>query len=259
MSAHISSPLPTRYLRHIALIGAEGQTKLSKARVAVVGLGGLGSVSSTYLAAAGVGKLILIDHDVVSEDNLNRQILYSTGDLGKPKAVVAEKKLRELNPIISVEGVQEKLDESNVDRLLGEADIVVDGLDSWEARLAVDSYAWESGKPFVHGAAERFYGQVTVISRGETGCLACIAPSPLPPPACTSIIGPAAAITASLQVMEVIKILTGVGRPAKNRLIVINVAQPAIEEIKIVPMDCERCRSLLRASASTSASAATCQ
>lgn len=258
MSESSGGVLAARYARQLSLLGIDGQKKLQQASVAVVGLGGLGSVSSTYLAAAGVGKLILIDHDVVSEDNLNRQILYSTSDIGRLKAKVAERRLRDLNPTISVEGVAERLSQENTESLLREADVVVDGLDSWESRLAVDCYAWESGKPFVHGAVERYYGQVTVISRGETGCLACITPVPLPPPACTSIVGPAAALVASIQAMEVIKILTGIGRPAKNRLVIINALAPSIDEIAIAPAKCEECRARLRASASLSASPQAC-
>jgi molybdopterin/thiamine biosynthesis adenylyltransferase len=162
-----------RYSRQLPLLGALGQLRLLETSVAVVGLGGLGSLVSLYLAALGVGKLVIVDYDVVGVENLNRQILYTTDDVGKSKALVAERRLRELNPLVEVEARNVKITRDNVAEALEGADIVVDGLDDWRTRLVLDEYTWETGKPYVHAAADSYYGQVTVMQRGVTTCLRC--------------------------------------------------------------------------------------
>lgn len=238
-----------RYSRQLPLLGAMGQVKLLESNVAVVGLGGLGSLVSLYLAAMGVGRLIIIDFDEVGVENLNRQILYTTDDIGRPKALIAEKRLKSLNPLVEVEARNVKVTRENVDEILGDADIIVDGLDDWRTRLIIDEYAWETGKPYVHAAVDSYYGQVTVFQRGITTCLACITPKPIPEPGCRAIVAPTVGIAASIEVMEVVKLVTKVGQPLYNRLIVINALRPSIDEVQLKPtMDCGKCREKLLAS-----------
>lgn len=235
-----------RYSRQIPVLGASGQLKLLESKVAVVGLGGLGSLISMYLAAMGVGKLIIIDHDIIGVENLNRQILYSTGDVGKPKAEVAGRKLSDLNPLVEVEARNIKVTRDTVGEALKGADIVVDGLDDWRTRLVIDEYIWERGIPYVHAAADTYYGQVTVIVPGKTTCLACITPKPIPETGCRAIVAPTVGIVASIEVMETLKLVTGMGQPSMNKLIVVNALKPSIEEVSIRPdIDCGECRRAL--------------
>jgi molybdopterin/thiamine biosynthesis adenylyltransferase len=235
-----------RYSRQLPLLGALGQLRLLETSVAVVGLGGLGSLVSLYLAALGVGRLIIVDYDVVGVENLNRQILYTTDDVGKPKALVAERRLRDLNPLVEVEARNVKITRDNVAEALEGADIVVDGLDDWRTRLVLDEYAWETGKPYVHAAVDSYYGQVTVIQRGVTTCLACITPKPIPEPGCRAIVAPTVGITASIEVMEVLKLATKIGQPSYNKLIVIDSLKPSIDEVPLKPTtDCTKCREKL--------------
>jgi len=235
-----------RYSRQLPLLGALGQLRLLETSVAVVGLGGLGSLVSLYLAALGVGKLIIVDYDVVGVENLNRQILYTTDDVGKPKALVAERRLRELNPLVEVEARNVKITRDNVAEALEGADIIVDGLDDWKTRLVLDEYAWETGKPYVHAAVDSYYGQVTVIQRGVTTCLACITPKPIPEPGCTAIVAPTVGITASIEVMEVLKLAAKIGQPSYNKLIIIDTLKPSIDEVPLKPTtECTKCREKL--------------
>jgi molybdopterin/thiamine biosynthesis adenylyltransferase len=235
-----------RYSRQLPLLGALGQLRLLETSVAVVGLGGLGSLVSLYLAALGVGRLIIVDYDVVGVENLNRQILYTTDDVGKPKALVAERRLRELNPLVEVEARNVKITRDNVAEALEGADIIVDGLDDWRTRLVLDEYAWETGKPYVHAAVDSYYGQVTVIQRGVTTCLACITPKPIPEPGCRAIVAPTVGITASIEVMEVLKLATKIGQPSYNKLIIIDSLKPSIDEVPLKPTtECTKCREKL--------------
>ncbi|MCX8195487.1 MAG: HesA/MoeB/ThiF family protein [Acidilobaceae archaeon] len=235
-----------RYSRQLPLLGAGGQIRLLGSRVAVVGLGGLGSLISLYLAALGVGKLILIDPDKVGLENLNRQILYSTSDIGRPKARAAAERIAALNPLVEVESYEERVTEENAEEVLEGADIIMDGLDEWRSRLVLDQYAWEKGKTLVHGAAERYYGQVTVVERGRSNCLACIAPKPPAERGCSGVVAPTVGIVASIEVMEALKVMTGIGEPAYNKLIVVDARRPAIDEIALKHMSCEECRSRIR-------------
>jgi len=231
-----------RYSRQLGLLGVEGQLRLAEATVAVVGLGGLGSVAALYLAAAGVGRLILVDRDNVEPSNLNRQILYVEADVGKPKAVVAAERLSKLNPRLDAVPVPEEVDEGLARWIAGEADVVVDALDNWEARLLLDEAAWLKGKPLVHGAVEALRGQATTVKRGVTGCLACIAP-PAPRRGCTAILGPAAGVIGSIEALEAVKVLAGAGEPLYNKLLYLDLARGvSTHVIPLKPLPCEACR-----------------
>ena len=230
-----------RYSRQLPMIGARGQIDLASSTVAVVGLGGLGSLVSYYLAAAGVGKILLIDGERIELNNLNRQILYSTRDVGEWKAEVAAQRLRELNPDIDIEPVRTEISADNVNRILGEADGIVDGLDDWRARLVLDEYSQKTGKPLVHGAVDGFYGQMTVIVPGKTPCLACIAPKDLGYRGCRAALGAAVGLVAVLEALDTIKLLTRIGNPAIGRLLIIDAFNSRIEEITLKPVECGRC------------------
>ena len=231
-----------RYSRQLGLLRVDGQLKLLESTIAVVGLGGLGSIIAYYLAAAGAGRLILVDKDNVEASNLNRQLLYYTSDIGKPKAVIAAERLEKLNPNIEAVSVPEELDWGLARRLAKEADVIVDALDNWRARLLLDEAAWYMGKPLVHGAVEALRGQATTVKRGVTGCLACIAP-PKPQQGCTAILGPAAGVIGSIEALEALKLVTGVGEPLYNKLLYIDLTRGlSAHEIPLKPLPCERCR-----------------
>lgn len=161
-----------RYDRQIMVWGVEGQEKLKRSTVAVVGTGGLGSPVAYYLAAAGIGRIILVDSEYPELSNLNRQILHWEEDIGRnPKPISAEWKLRRFNSSIEVVPKVVKLTEDNVDEVLRDADVIVDCLDSFKTKFVVDDYSQRTGKPLVHGAVERTYGQVTTIVPGKTKSL----------------------------------------------------------------------------------------
>ncbi len=204
-------------------LGEAGQEKLAKARVAVVGVGGVGSVSSLYLALAGVGYIRVIDQDVLEPHNLHRQILYTPGDLHYPKAEAAAKTLQKHNPLIEVEAVSENVNAGNVERLLSGVDVVVDGLDNMPTRQLVNRACVKLGVPYVFGAAVGLEGNLSVFYPPQTGCLECLIPSGSGGgDTCDTrgIIGATAGVIGSLQATETIKLIAGIGKPLKGKLLV---------------------------------------
>lgn len=205
-----------RYSRNIALseIGQKGQDKLSSAKVLVVGAGGLGCPVLQYLAAAGIGKLGIIDNDVVEESNLQRQVLYGTSSLGINKAIAAKKRLEDLNPTISIHAFSEKLSGSNVIPLFEAYDIIVDGTDNFETRYLINDAALITNRPVVYGAIYKFEGQLSVFNY-ENGpsyrCLFAEPPKNGEVPNCSEIgvLGVLPAIIGSMQANEVLKIILG--------------------------------------------------
>jgi len=224
-----------RYDRQIRIegFGREGQEKLKKARVAIIGLGGLGCPSSTYLAAAGVGYLKLVDKGIVDLSDLNRQFLYSHEDLGLPKAEVAARRLRALNPHVEVEPVGAELDGRGLLDLLGDVDLVVDGLDNWRTRFLINEACVRLGIPFIHAGVRSFYGQLTTIMPGEGPCLRCIIKASPPEEGIIPVLGPVPAVLGALQALEAIKIITGVGRPLVGRLLIFDGLEMRLEEIYV--------------------------
>ena len=214
------------YSRQTAMkeLGAKGQQRLSKSKVAVVGSGGLGTVSSLYLALAGVGYLRLIDQDTIELQNLHRQILYTSADVHYPKAEVAAKRLQELNPLIKAEAVTENLNAGNVERLLADVDCVVDGLDNMATRYVVNRACVKLKVPYVFGAAIGIEGNLSVFAPPETGCLECLMPnlsdSDLLNCATRGVIGATPGIIGAMQAMETIKLLADVGPTLKGKLLV---------------------------------------
>ena len=167
-----------RFLRQIPLIGEEGQEKLGKARILVAGVGGLGSAIAIYLAAAGVGYIRIVDEDLVENSNLNRQILYHEEDIGACKATVARQTIHAFNHDTEVDAVCRHIDDSTVRELVLGTDLILDGMDNFAARYILNRAGLEEKIPFIHGAVNGFYGQMTTIIPGVTPCLRCIVPVP---------------------------------------------------------------------------------
>ena len=205
-------------------IGEKGQQKLAKSKVAIVGAGGLGTVSSLYLALAGVGYIRLIDQDTIELHNLHRQILYNTDDLNYPKTEVAAKRLEKQNPLVTVEAIPENVNADNVERLLTGVDCVVDGLDNMVTRYLVNRACVKLNSPYVFGAAIGIEGNLSVFAPPETGCLECLMPNLSDSDMLTcntrGVLGATTGIIGSLQAMEAIKLLAGVGSTLKNKLMV---------------------------------------
>ncbi len=214
------------YSRQLVLkeLGPDGQKKLAESKVAVVGLGGLGTVSSLYLALAGVGCLRLIDQDTVEPHNLHRQVLYTPKDLGYPKAEVSAKKLMEVNPFIKVEAFPENVNAGNVEKLLKGVDCVVDGLDNMRTRYIVNRACAKLKIPYVFGAAIGIEGNLSVFAPPETPCLECVLPKiddkTLPTCDVRGVLGATPGIIGTMEAIEAIKLLTGIGKPLKGKLMI---------------------------------------
>jgi adenylyltransferase/sulfurtransferase len=207
-----------RYRRQYILpeIGRHGQFRLARSRVLIVGIGGLGSISANYLTAAGVGYIRIVDGDVVSPDNLNRQILHATRDLGRPKVVSAAEKLRQLNPGCHIDPIYESISDDNGRTLADGCNLIVDGTDNREARYALNRIALSSGIPFIFGGIKGWNGNASIFIPGKTGCFACVFPkNRTSDPFAKSeremigVLGPAAGIIGSIQSMEALNILLG--------------------------------------------------
>lgn len=208
-----------RYHRQILMLGEAGQEKLKAARVLIAGAGGLGTVISLYLAAAGVGTLRVVDCDVVEASNLNRQILHWGGDIGRPKTASVSEKLADLNSLIRVEEVAGRIDETSIDAITEDCDLIVDAMDNFPTRYLLNRTALRKGIPFIHGAVRGLYGQATTVLPGKTPCLRCIFPGS-PPREIFPIIGATCGVIGSIEATEVIKLLTGRGEPLAGRLFI---------------------------------------
>jgi molybdopterin/thiamine biosynthesis adenylyltransferase len=208
-----------RYSRQITFIGEEGQERLKAAHVVLAGAGGLGCPAATYLAVAGVGRLTIIDSDRVEMTNLNRQILHWEQDIGRNKTVSAKEKLGAMNPDLFIEDICGVITGQNASALIGEAALIIDALDNFPARYALNQAALEHGIPVIHGAVSGYDGHITTIIPGETACLQCIFPDP-PGGSEFPIIGTTAGIIGLMQAHEAIKFLTGRGTLLKNRLLI---------------------------------------
>jgi adenylyltransferase/sulfurtransferase len=219
-----------RYSRQIMLFGEEGQEQLKKATIFIAGAGGLGSPISIYLAAAGVGKIVLVDNDVVERTNLNRQILHYDQDIGRKKTDSALETLQAINPDIVVEVIDTTIDETNVCTLVEGADGIVDALDNFPTRYLLNRIAVEIKIPFFHGAIRGLYGQATTILPGKTGCLQCLFPHP-PSKETFPVVGITPGFIGMVQATEVVKYLVGAGELLANRLILWNGEQMVMEEI----------------------------
>jgi adenylyltransferase/sulfurtransferase len=215
-----------RYSRHIALneIGVAGQQKLKQGSALVVGAGGLGSPVSLYLAAAGVGRIGVVDFDTIDASNLQRQVLYGTADVGRNKVAVATQRLRDLNPEVDVVAYDTRLTSDNALAVLRDYDVVIDGTDNFPTRYLVNDACVLLGKPYVYGSILRFDGQVSVFDATRGPCYRCLFKEPPPPglvPNCAEggVLGALPGIIGSLQALEAIKLISGAGESLIGRLL----------------------------------------
>lgn len=225
-----------RYARQLVLseIGGPGQQALKRARVLIVGLGGVGAPAALYLAAAGVGTLGLIDHDAVALSNLQRQIIFTTADAGRPKVEAGAAHLAALNPHVSVESFIERLTPDNARDIIERFDLVLDGTDDFDTRFAVNAACVATGTPLVSGALGRWNGQVGVFV-GEP-CYQCLVPE-APPDAETcarvGVVGALAGVIGAMTALEAIKLITGAGQPLTGRLMLYDGLAGSSRVVKI--------------------------
>jgi molybdopterin/thiamine biosynthesis adenylyltransferase/rhodanese-related sulfurtransferase len=231
----------SRYSRHILIpeVGVEGQLKLLASRVLLIGAGGLGSPASLYLAAAGVGRLGIVDDDRVDASNLQRQIAHSTERLGDWKADSAKQTIEALNPDVEVVTYKERITSENVDRILADGwDVIVDGADNFPTRYLINDASVFHDIPVVHGSIFRFEGQVTVFKPHESPCYRCLFPTPPPPelaPSCAEggVLGVLPGIIGSLQANEALKLSLGIGDTLAGRLLLFDALAAEFSEVTL--------------------------
>jgi len=240
MSSPFTEEQIKRYSRHIILpeVGGKGQLKLLKAKVFLVGAGGLGSPAAFYLAAAGVGKIGIADSDCVDHSNLQRQILHSTKDIGRSKAISAKETLEALNPDIEVIPYTERLTSENILDIIKDYDIVLDGADNFPTRYLVNDACVFLKKPLSHGSIFRFEGQVTTIVPFEGPCYRCLYEAPPPPglvPSCqeAGVLGVLPGVIGSIQATEVVKLILGKGEILKGKLLIYDSLNMDFKKVKI--------------------------
>lgn len=229
-----------RYSRHLIMpeVGLEGQKKLKAASVLLVGTGGLGSPAALYLAAAGVGRIGLVDYDVVEESNLQRQVLHGTGRLGRSKVESARDRLLELNPTIRVDAYNEVFSSHNAWQLSEGYDILIDGTDNFPTRYLLNDLAVLSGKPYVFGSIFRFEGQVSVFDARYGPCYRCLFPEPPPPgsvPSCAEggVFGVLPGTVGSIQATEVLKLILGNGDPLIGKLLLYDALDMNFQTVRL--------------------------
>src|SRR5215470_18015117 len=230
-----------RYSRHLILpeVGLEGQQKLKAAKVLCVGTGGLGAPLSYYLAAAGIGTLGLVDFDVVDESNLQRQIIHSTDDVGRPKIDSAAEKLKALNPYLNIVKHETMLTSANALEIIKDYDIIADGTDNFPTRYLVNDACVLSGnKPNAYASIFRFEGQASVFATEDGPCYRCLYPEPPPPglvPSCAEggVLGILPGLVGVMQATEVIKLILGVGEPLIGRLLLVDALGMKFRELKL--------------------------
>ncbi len=238
-----------RYSRHLIIpqVGMEGQKLLKASKVLIVGAGGLGSPLALYLAAAGIGQIGIVDFDVVDLTNLQRQILHSTGDIGKSKLESARESIHGINPHVNVCTYRTRLDSGNALQLFEEYDIIADGTDNFPTRYLINDACVLLGKPNVYGSIYRFDGQVTVFDAGRGPCYRCLYPSPPPPdliPSCAEggVLGVLPGIIGSLQALETMKLILGQGDLLIGRLVLFDAMKFTFREFKLRKnADCPIC------------------
>jgi adenylyltransferase/sulfurtransferase len=229
-----------RYDRHLILpeVGPEGQKKLKSASVLCIGAGGLGSPLALYLAAAGVGRIGLVDFDVVDESNLQRQILHDTPSVGTPKLTSAKKRLLALNPHIAVETHEVRLTSENAIELFKKYDVVADGTDNFATRYLVNDACVLTGKPNAYGSIFRFEGQLSVFGAKDGPCYRCLYPEPPPPglvPSCAEggVLGVLPGVIGTMQAIETIKLILGIGKPLVGRLMLYDALEQSWRTLKV--------------------------
>ncbi len=237
-----------KYDRQILIkgFGEEGQAKLKQAKVFIAGAGGLGSVTTTYLVAAGVGVIRVVDHDKVELSNLNRQVLYWDEDIGRKKVDSAAERLKRLNPRVKVEAVEEMITEANISQLVNGFDLIVDAMDNLPTRYLLNKAAIEENIPLFHGAVQGFEGRAMTVIPGETACLRCvyrgaIVEGKFP------VIGVTPGVIGCIQATEVIKYIVGIGQLLANRLLVYDGLNMKFTEFRVKrDPNCPHCGELAK-------------
>jgi molybdopterin/thiamine biosynthesis adenylyltransferase/molybdopterin converting factor small subunit len=237
--AAMTPEMVDRYSRHLIMpqVGSVGQRKIIESSVLIIGAGGLGSPVALYLALAGVGRIGIVDFDVVDRSNLQRQILHQNDDIGKRKVISAKETLLAHNPNIDVITHEEPITSDNAFRLIGDYDIVVNGADNFATRYLVNDAAFLLKKPLVDGSILMFDGQATVYLPGQ-GCYRCLYPAPPPPgmvPSCAEagVLGAMCATIGSIQATEVLKLILEVGEPLVNRLLLYDALSLEFRTVKV--------------------------
>ncbi len=229
-----------RYSRHLIMpeVGMDGQLKLKQAKVLCIGTGGLGAPLGLYLAAAGVGRIGLVDFDTVDFTNLQRQVLFGTSDVGRPKIEAAAEHLRNLNPLIQIDSFETRLSSENALDLFKDYDIIVDGTDNFPTRYLVNDACVLLGKPNVYGSIFRFEGQITIFGAPGGPCYRCLYPEPPPPglvPSCAEggVLGVLPGIVGTIQAAETLKLIIGKGDPLIGRLLLFDALGMKFRELKL--------------------------
>lgn len=234
-----------RYDRQIMLeeIGPSGQEKLGQAKVCICGAGGLGSPAALYLVAAGIGTVKIIDHDCVSQSNLNRQILHGDSDLDRFKVDSARDCLKRLDSRAAIETSTETLGPENTAALVAGYDVIIDALDNFHARGVLNRAAVNLGIPMIHGAVNGFEGRVLTVLPGRSACLACMHAGPIPAPSGKiPVIGVTPAVIGAIQATEAVKLLLGIGDLLQDRLLVYDGLTLGWTEFKVkMNPDCDHC------------------
>ncbi|MDR2943926.1 MAG: HesA/MoeB/ThiF family protein [Methanosarcinales archaeon] len=243
-----NAPVSERYDRQLPLFGTSGQNKLAAASVFIAGAGGLGSPVATYLAAAGVGRIILLDCDTVEKTNLNRQFLHREADIGRPKAESGAEKLRLLNPEIQAEAVCGLLTEENIEKMAGDCQIIVDALDNDKTRRILAAFAVRTKKPYFHAAVSGFRGQFASFHPEDGPCYFCMfsktesEESKISENQTVPIVGATAGVVGSMQANEIIKYITGAGKEHSGKLFIWDGVSNTLDFIEIEKdEDCEIC------------------
>ncbi len=235
-----------RYSRQIRLFGEAGQEKLKRTRVFIAGAGGLGSIISMYMAAAGFGRIRIVDCDSVELSNLNRQILHESSDVGRDKALSAYETLTGINPEVEVEAIVETISEDNIDHLLQDSDLIMDAMDNFSTRYLLNGACLHRNIPLFHGAISGYQGQATTIIPGQTACLRCIFPR-APPAAIFPALGSTCGVIGSIQVTEAVKYVQGSGELLANRLLLWDGRNACLDEVACERnLGCMDCRATWR-------------
>jgi molybdopterin/thiamine biosynthesis adenylyltransferase/rhodanese-related sulfurtransferase/molybdopterin converting factor small subunit len=240
VSAQLTNDEIARYSRHLIMpeVGMDGQRRLKAASVLMIGTGGLGAPTGMYLAAAGVGRLGILDFDVVDESNLQRQIIHGTKDVGRPKIESARDRLHDINPHVQLDTYETRLTSENALALFSDYDVVVDGTDNFPTRYLVNDACVLTGKPNVYGSIFRFEGQASVFWAERGACYRCLYPEPPPPglvPSCAEggVLGVLPGIVGAIQANETIKIILGAEGVLVNRLLLFDAWRMRFRELKL--------------------------
>ena len=248
-AATLSNDEILRYSRHLIMpeVGMEGQLKLKQAKVLMIGTGGLGAPLGLYLAAAGIGKIGMVDFDVVDMTNLQRQVIHGTADIGRPKLDSAADRMNDINPYVEIEKYNTRLSSENALGIFKDYDIVVDGTDNFPTRYLVNDACVLLGKPNAYGSIFRFEGQATVFGYQDGPCYRCLYPEPPPPglvPSCAEggVLGILPAMIGSIQATETVKIILGKGETLSGRLVLYDALKMKFRELKLRKNpDCPLC------------------